>query len=233
MTQERKKSGEEGHPDFFAGQATRKRDWEGLAEIYGKSVRTLKRYDQNGRACGDPPVLEDPVKTRDWWQRHMKQQVPAWLMRASAATMPSAPPIRKAVAMPPANEDEEHFSEMEVSEDEIGLEKTLERLAKTEVKLSRKATEPGQTQAWLNTIARISTVAEKLRMEQERRRELIPRTEAEKMIHEFHAPIERETRQLARTMCEVTGLPFTPHVQEAWNKECDRLFARLQEEVFR
>lgn len=231
MTQAATNSSGKGQPDLFPAAGPKKRDWEGMAAIYGKSVRSLKRYDQDGREAGDPCPLEDPVKFASWWQKHMKHQVPGWLLKARGAGAP-AEVVPEAIEAPAAAPEPEEIN-LDVFEDEIGLDKALERLGKIEVQLSRSAHKPGQAAAWLNTITRMGTVAEKLRTEQERRRELIPKAEAEKMIHEFHEPIERETRNLARAMCEIVGLPFTPHIQEAWGKECDRLFTRLQQEVFR
>lgn len=231
MTLPAKKCDDAGQSDLFSEAGPTKRDWEGLAAIYGKSVRTLKRYDQDGREAGDPCPLEQPGKMAKWWQTHMKHQVPAWLLKAAESCV--IEPDEETVGEIPEEIAGDDAVDVEVLAEEMGLEKTLERLAKMEVILSRQAAKPGQNKAWLDTISRMGTVAEKLRTEAERLRELIPRSEAEKMIHEYHSPIERETRQLARTMCEVTGLPFTPHVQEAWNKECDRLFARFQQEVLR
>lgn len=237
MTQAGTKSAEAkagGQAELFAAGEPGKRDWEGLSGIYGKSVRTLKRYDQDGRAAGDLCPLEEPGEMPGWWQKHMKQQVPSWLLNAAkiAGTATTVDPAPATPVDVPALIPAEEEIDLEVLDEELGLEKTLDRLAKLEVRLSRKAHQPGQNKAWLDTISRMGTVAEKLRTEHERLRKLIPLTEAETMIHEFHAPIERETRQLARTMCAITGLPFTPHIQEAWNKECDRLFARFQQEVF-
>jgi hypothetical protein len=135
----------------------------------------------------------------------------------------------------PAEKSTDRRAEVEkpVAEEEIGIEQTLRRLAETEVRLSRVATDPGQTKAWLDTVARMSSAAERLRQEQERMGKLIPRDRAEVMIHEFHQPVEREIRLLYRVMCENCGLPATPETEDRWNKECDRLFARFAEEVFR
>ena len=120
-----------------------------------------------------------------------------------------------------------------VDAEEIGLEQTLKRLGEMEVRLSRVATDPGQTKAWLDTISRMSSAAEKLRRESERMGKRIPRDKAETMIHEFHQPVEREIRLLYRSMCEITGIPATPETEGIWCRECDRLFSRFKEEVFR
>jgi hypothetical protein len=53
------------------------------------------------------------------------------------------------------------------------------------------------------------------------------------VIHEFHGPIERETRLLYQTMCGVMGLVPSAMLEERWNKACDEMFTRLQEEVLR
>jgi hypothetical protein len=79
----------------------------------------------------------------------------------------------------------------------------------------------------------MSSAAERLRQEHERHGKLIPRDKAETMIHEFHQPVEREIRLLYRVMCEISGIPATPETEDLWNKECDRLFSRFKEEVFR
>jgi hypothetical protein len=104
----------------------------------------------------------------------------------------------------------------------------LETLA---ARLSIKSHEPGQAKAYLDTVARMGTLSEKLREEAERMKRLLPRDAVETAIHEFHGPIEREVRLLYRTMCELMGLPPTPEKENVWNKELDRLFVRLQGEV--
>jgi hypothetical protein len=223
-----------GQAELFLAAETAKRDWERLASIYGKSARTLKRYDQDGRKAGDLCPLEEPGKMAGWWQKHMKQQVPAWLSKAAAAAavVESGAIAAEPVAdVPP--EDPEEAEDVEVLAEEMGLEKTLERLAKMEVRLSRQASKPGQNKAWLDTISRMGTVAEKLRVEGERLGKLWPRDKVEEAIHAFHGPIEREIRLLYRTMCTALGLPPTPENEAKWNEEVDTLFRHFGEEVFR
>jgi hypothetical protein len=231
MTQARKKAGEGGEVELFPAAVPGKRNWEELAAMYGKSVRTLKRYDQDGRESGDPPVLEEPGKMREWWQKHMKQQVPPWLLKAEKNF--SVPAEEEVLVDVPPDETDEDPEEVEVLADEMGLEKTLERLAKMEVRLSRSAYKPGQTKAWLDTISRMGTVAEKLRVEAERLGKLLPKDKVEEAIHAFHGPIEREIRLLYRSMCTVLGIQPTPENEAKWNEEIDSLFRLFGEEVLR
>jgi hypothetical protein len=216
-------------PDLFLAGGPAKRDWEALAGIYGKSVRTLKRYDQDGREAGDLCPLESPEKMPKWWQTHMKHQVPVWLMKAAEGV--AAPAVEVAEIETPEMEDVP--VDENVSADEMGLEKTLERLAKMEVVLSRQASKPGQNKAWLDTITRMGTVAEKLRVEAERLGKLLPKDKVEEAIHAFHGPIEREIRLLYRSMCSVLGVQPTPDNEAKWNEEVDGLFRRFGEEVLR
>ena len=175
-----------------------------------------------------------------WWQRSMKLRVPPGITEAVVKSRQAAGktvevaeelPLGKPVPV----EETARRTEIDrpVTEEEIGLEHTLRRLAETEVRLSRVATDPGQTKAWLDTVARMSSAAERLRLEHERMGKLIPKDKAETMIHEFHQPVEREIRLLYRVMCEMAGIPATPETEDRWNKECDRLFSRFKEEVFR
>lgn len=212
----RKSSEEKSQADLFLAPA---RDWDELERVYGKSARTLKRYDQTGRQVGDPCPLEEPEKMPDWWQKHMKQQVPAVIL--AAARGKAAPAAAVEVKSEP------------VGEDEMGLERTLERLARVEVVLSRKATESGQTKAWLDTVSRMSTVAEKLRIEAVRLGKLLPRDQVEEAIHSFHGPVEREIRLLYREMCSVLGLPPSPDREAKWNDAVDAVFRKFSEEVLR
>ena len=224
----RKSSEEKSQADLFLAPA---RDWDELERVYGKSARTLKRYDQTGRQVGDPCPLEEPEKMPDWWQKHMKQQVPAVIL--AAAKGKAAPAAAVEVKSEPVNEPDETPMDEPVGEDEMGLERTLERLARVEVQLSRKATKSGQTKAWLDTVSRMSTVAEKLRIEAVRVGKLLPRDQVEEAIHSFHGPVEREIRLLYREMCSVLGLPPSPEREAKWNEAVDAVFRKFSEEVLR
>lgn len=217
------------------------------ARQYGADERTVKRWRARGVENSDPLPLEDPEKMMGWWQRNMKQRVPpgiteaviqwrkaghssAGVLEAVADELPLEPVGSKPVAAP---DERQKKVDQPVSEEEMGLERTYRRLQEMEVRLSRIATDPGQAKAWHDTVARMTTTAQKLREEMERGRILIPRERAEVLIHEFHVPVEREVRLLVRTMGEALGLPVTPAMEQTWNAECDRIFARFGEEVFR
>lgn len=219
---------------------------EEYAERYGASVRTVKRWRAIGGECGDEVPLDDPEAMLAWWARRMKQRVPAGINLAvvamrKAAGVPqvklelpvvaeAAPavvaPVAAVPAPPPSDDDP-------VRDEDLGLEQTLRRLREQEVKLSRKAGEPGQAKPWLDTIARLGTVEQKLREEQERQGKLVPRLWAEQAIHDFHRPIEREIRALYRSMCDALGLPPSPEREAQWHAQCDKVFARFGEEVLR
>ena len=114
-----------------------------------------------------------------------------------------------------------------------GLDEEVERLELLAARLSVAAHKPGQTKPYLDTVGRLTALTAKLREEAERRRALIPRDEAETMIHEMHGPLEREIRLLIDPMAALLGVPVTPAFREKWSKECDRLCGRLMEAVFR
>lgn len=223
MTETKKKRGTAAEPELFAVDGPR--DWEDLERRYGKSARTLKRYDQTGREVGDPCPLESPTKMPAWWQKHMKQQVPKVILSAARAVGI----VKPAVAAPVIAEE----TPDEVTAEEMGLERTLERLSKMEVRLHRTASEPGQTKAWLDTISRMTNVAEKLRVEAVRLGKLLPRDQVEEALHSFHGPVEREIRLLYGAMCGVLGLPPSPEREGHWNGQVDDIFRRFQEEVLR
>lgn len=217
------------------------------ARQYGADERTVKRWKARGVEKGDPVPLEDPERMMGWWTRNMKQRVPPGITEAvirwrkeghsTAGVLESVPdelPLETAARKPPVDLDERRSKvDQPVSEEEMGLAQAYRRLQEMEVRLSRIATDPGQAKAWHDTVARMTTTAQKLREEMEKNRVLLPRGMAETVIHEFHVPIEREVRLLVRTMGEVLGLPVTPEVEARWNAECDRIFVRLGEEVFR
>jgi hypothetical protein len=203
-------------------------------------VRTVKEWVALGKEAGDPVPLDDGSALAAWWVRHMKHRVPDAILRAAAAGKPLlelpvvVPPAEKA-ADPVAEVSAEESSEVElpVLAEELGLEKTLERLAQMEVRLSRKAHEPGQTKAWLDTVQRMTTVAQQLRVEATRLGNLLPKDLVEEAIHALHGPIEREIRLLYPTLCQVMGLPASPDREAQWSAEVDRIFVRFNEKVLR
>lgn len=211
------------------------------AAIYGASERTVKRWREIGGDAADEVPLDSPEEMLAWWTRNMKQRVPAGINQAVVqirkAGRPSVAlelPVMNAAAPPmPSEKAGPVEPEQPVTEEELGLDQTLRRLCEAEVRLSRKAQEPGQTKPWLDTVARMGTVAEKLREENERLGKLVPREWAEQAIHDFHRPVEREMRGLYRAMCDTLGLPPSPDREALWNAECDKLFSRFGEEVLR
>lgn len=216
------------------------------AGLYSVNLRTIKRWKADGLSKSDETPLADPEAMLAWWQRNMKLRVPPgisaavieWRKSGKSITPADAAPHQESLPLvaapkPVKDTDRQATLDQPVGDDEIGLEQTLRRLAMAEVRLSRVATDPGQTKAWLDTVSRMSSAAEKLRQEEERQGKLIPRDRAEMMIHEFHRPVEREIRLMLRSMCELLGLPISPEREDLWNRECDRLFARFKEEVFR
>ena len=200
---------------------------------FGVDVRTVKRWKALGAERNDPAPLEDAERMLSWWQRNMKQRVPDGISAAVISARREQPAELARVVEEPALKKNRAAVDAPVDASELGLDQTLQRLAETEVRLSRIATDPGQTKAWLDTVARMTSAAEKVRQEMERHGKLIPRERAEVLVHDFHLPIEREIRLLCRAMAEALGLPQTPALEERWNRECDRVFARLGEEVFR
>ena len=109
----------------------------------------------------------------------------------------------------------------------------LERLEQLEVRLSRKAHEPGQAKAYLDTVSRMTSAIGKLREEKAQHKRLIPVDLAEGMVREFHGPIERGVRALYQDLCKEIGLSWNVQHEDAWRKICDRLFVKLSKEVFR
>lgn len=225
------------------------------AGIYGANERTVKRWKARGVETGDATPLGDAEGMRSWWERNMTQRIPDGINAAAvraraAAVVPVAAEAEVAMnrnlpAAPVAGPGEEPVVKGDreraerakkvdapVSEDELGLDRTLLRLLEMEVRLGRLATEPGGAKSWLDTISRIGPAATRLREENERQRKLIPRAAAEDAIRAFHVPIKNEIYQLAGAMCQVLGMPNTAGVEEKWRAEVDRLFARFHEEVF-
>jgi hypothetical protein len=219
------------------------------AEIYAANLRTVKRWKALGRTTEDATPLDNAEAMLAWWARNMQLRVPdginAAVIRQRKEKKANPAPVERPVTMElprqdlPIVEDLDKFAarkalmDIPVDEKDIGPEHTLRRLLELEPRLHRLADQPGQAKDYSAIVARIGPAAKALREENERMRKLIPKAEAETMIHEYHAPLEREIRQLARSMCEILGLPPTPHLMEAWHKQCDRLFARFQQEVFR
>ena len=215
------------------------------AAVYAANLRTVKRWRAHGRKLQDPAPLENPEAMLAWWTRCMKQSAPAGISAAVIAwrkegkgtpvvvvPKPDELLLVAAVAEPEKTVERAEVLDRPVTEDEIGLEQTLRRLAENEVRLSRMALDPGQAKPWLDTIARMSSAAKSLREESERKGKLIPKAKAEAAIQEFHGPIKSEFYLMDATMSQILGLPLSEAMQEAWRGECDRLFARFKEEVF-
>jgi len=201
---------------------------------YGVNPRSVKRWRAHGVAIGDLVPLEDAGKMVAWWGRNMKLRCPPGIMAAVRGDeLPLDAPPKPERAVVDKDEARKAALFAPVDETELGLEQTIKRLAENEVRLSRVAMDPGQARAWLDTVSRLGAEMGRLRVENEKLGKLIPRDRAETMIHEYHQPVEREVRLLYRVMCEITGMPQTPQAEDLWNKECDRLFARFQGEVFR
>ena len=166
-----------------------------------------------------------------WWARNMSQKAPDGINLAviGARKKPVVKPVKVAAvpveeAVPvPADED---FGE-------VGLSAELGRLEILAAVLAKKAHEPGQTKPYLDTLARMGTISEKLRTEAERLGKLKPAEMVEDALRGFHAGIEREFRGQYRAMCELMELVPTTGREEQWNEICDRLFERMGEEVLR
>lgn len=189
-----------------------------LAARYGASVRTVLRWIAHGKKQGDECPVESPGEMVGWWSRNMSQRVPAKIL---SAVVEEAVPEVPAAVVP-----------VEVI-GEVGLAAELVRLEKLAALLATKAHEPGQTKPYLDALARMGAISEKLRTEAERMGKLKPVDLVEDAIRGFHASIEREFRGQYRAMCDLCQLVPSAEREEQWNALCDRLFERMGEEVLR
>jgi hypothetical protein len=222
-----KKAGAAASSGAAAGAGEYQEPLAVYAERYGKALRSVKRWVAIGRAAGDPPPLDAPAEMAGWWSRHMTWAVPDRLLEMAGGVVPAAEVVPPEA---PAAGGEEVAAEVAL---EIGLEAELGRLQRLAADLSVAARQPGQAKAYLDAVNRMTILQGRLREEAEKERRLLPRDAVEAAIHEFHGPIEREIRMLYRTMCEKLGLGPTPEIEDGWNRECDRIFARFGEEVLR
>jgi len=197
------------------------KEYEG---VYGKNLRTLKRWRARGVEVGEACPLDDPEELRVWWARWMTQVLPAGIAGAV---------VKERVAGVVVPEPLEVVPVAEVAVGELGLAGALERMEKMELTLHAEAGKPGGTKPWLDTIARMSAMQTKIREELEKGGKLLPKGMVEQAIVEFHGPIEREVRLMFQTMCGILGLAPSALLEGQWNKSCDEMFARLQEEVLR
>ena len=219
-----------------------------FARDYDVSDRTVKRWNKTGISAADAPPLENPELMRAWWARNMKQAEPAGISAAAIRARQAAhsdPPSKLDLALanipdstpPPQIEDKaaarQALLDQPIDESDFSLENIVRDLHQLRARLNRVADQPGQATPYVAVVSRLTNAIKDLTDQNIRHRKLIPKSEAEAMIYEFHAPIERAIRQLAKTMLEKTGLPCTPQINEEWNKECDRVFTSFQMEVFR
>lgn len=149
--------------------------------------------------------------------------------------MVSASPEEPAAAADdPEPEDDKRAETLSqpVGDEEKGLAAALNRLEEMEVRLSRFAGDPGGAKPWLDTISRMTAVSTKLREEMEKLGQLIPKDMAEGVLLELLQPVEQGVRGMYTTLCQATGVVQCSKSEEAWSKECDRLFVRFGEEIF-
>lgn len=195
-----------------------------LAARYGASERTVLRWIAHGKKAGDECPIESPVDLVGWWSRNMRQRVPDKISAAVVAQERDAPVPEPA---------EPVAVELPADVGEVGLAAELVRLERLAAVLALKAHEPGQTKPYLDALARMGAISEKLRTEAERLGKLKPTEMVEDAIRGFHAGIEREFRGQYRAMCDLCELVPSPKREEQWNELCDRLFERMGEEVLR
>jgi hypothetical protein len=215
---------------------------EHYAAEYESALRTVKRWVADGKAAGDPCPLDDPEALLAWWSRNKRQVAPAGINAAVVRARKSAPIVPKAPApvipegelplVPAAAVEEPVVPEIVIPEGR-GLQAELARLEDLAARLSAQAHLPGQAKNYLDALARMGAISEKLRIEAERLGKLLPRDQVSEVLHAFHGPIESGVRGLVATMCEVLGVELTPEREEAWNLACDGLFVRFKEEVLR
>lgn len=212
-------------------------EYSHYAELYGVSLRTPKRWSAVGKERGDFCPLDNPEDFYAWWGRNVEKSPPEGLQRALVAWRKAGKGSskKKTEAIPEDSEpDEVEIDEAAaVAVEELGLEMMLRRLETIEVQLSRKATAPGGSKPWLDTVSRITSVISRLREEKEKHGRLIPKDMAEMMIHEFHGPVESGVRGMGYDFCRDAGLPWSAKEEAAWGVCCDAIFRRFGEEVFR
>ena len=204
------------------------------AERYDSSTRTIKRWRSIGKTAGDPCPLDEPERMLGWWARNMSQKAPDGINLAVIGAR-KRPAVAKAVKVPVSAMARAEELPLPADDDlgEVGLSAELGRLEILAAVLAKKAHEPGQTKPYLDTLARMGTISEKLRTEAERIGKLKPTEMVEDALRGYHAGIEREFRGQYRAMCELMQLVPTTAREEQWNEICDRLFERMGEEVLR
>lgn len=206
-------------------------------EWYGSSLRTIKRWVDEGKKCGETCPLDDPEALYSWLSRHHQRAVPEGVLQAliewrkKHGVVVAPEPVAEEEVPDSSEPDDDKRAEMlslPVGEDETGLAAALSRLEVMEVRLSRLATEPGGAKPWLDTISRMTSVSTKLREEMEKLGQLLPKEMVEGIFIELLQPIEQGVRGLYSTMCSVTGVVACPQSEEKWHKECDRFFVRIR-----
>mgnify|MGYP000521875682 CR=1 FL=1 len=204
------------------------------ADLYQADERTIKRWVGIGRKCepADELDLDNPEQVYEWWSRNMKAKCPDGILSALVKFRKASPVKKEAAEVVDVEVEVPAVPELPVTDAEKGMDEMLDRLQDVEVKLSRRATEPGQAKAWLDTVARIGSVSSAVRAEKEELGKLIPKDLAEMLIREFHGPIEQGVRGMYPAFCQATGQVQSPANQARWDALCDSLFSRFTEEVF-
>lgn len=203
--------------------------WAEWAVIYGKSERTLKRWDLEGREKNDPCPLHNPAAVPGWWVRNMSQRVPPSVLAAAAAV--DVPVATASVGVVVG----------EAGDDEVGIYATLKRLQDLEVfthTAYKEAISQGQAGAagmalksFKDLASEVVKVREKWRDDQVKMRALVPRVEAEAVFSEIHVSILTRFRGMAEDVFRLFGMPMTPQLLARWNELIDVLCTDLQREV--
>lgn len=180
--------GEKKKPVVRSGRAAVsgfKEAYDFYSKIYGSSERTIKRWVKRGKDVEEEVPLDEPLRMRGWWTRHMKLRCPPGILQAEVRAKNEG---EEDISSPPAvsPEGQQEVFNVEFENEELGLGGALDRLEKMELILGKKAGEPGQTKPWLDTISRMTSVASKLREELVEQKKLVAKNEAAAEIKVFH-----------------------------------------------
>ena len=199
-----------------------KRDWDGLAGIYGKSARSVKRW----AAMGAP--VDKPEEMAGWWAGNMSQRCPKNLLKVSKVEM-ELPVYEPAPQVP-------------VGEWEVGLAATLGRMQELEVFIHREYQEAirqkddGRAKVaqknLMDLASKVALLEEKNTAHLVKIRDLIPRLEAEMALSDFHQDFHGLLRGCGDRFFRAFGIEVTAENEVRWQEMMDGVCSKLQLEVF-
>jgi hypothetical protein len=212
-------------------------------QIYGKAARTIKWWVEQGKAAGEEPPLDEPMKMPAWWKRVMKQRCPKTVEAAAkvAAGSRSVETTVPKTAKPPPAKPSRPVVALEVSSQEERLNQLKEQLAIARLAMleaqEEEPQEPAKIQArqqhWRELREETDKAEEKLFRARREAGRLVDQDEVGAMLMPMLTTVATAIRTLiVRLKPRLKSAASAAEEDEIWNKGLDECFTELSEAGF-